>query len=253
MQAAQESAAEGVPAQEVRQGSVLAARQPRLGSLQCGVPGAPLDLRKRRRWRQVVATLPTGPVAVAGAGREGQASLTPSGGVGLGAGHRRAGRGHRIPGLRLAVRPLGSRRRRKSRGALVPSATGLALGGRGYDLQALRLARFCAVLPGVDCHDELRDGAGALADAGEVVRYPPAGLYLVLLMALSKRARRRSVRNSSSGGAAGIRQKRATMLGGRAWMRAAVMSCTEPGSACETHSGNPSGPSTARVPRISAA
>jgi hypothetical protein len=39
MQAAQESTAEGVPAQEVRQGSVLAARQLRLGSLQCGVPG----------------------------------------------------------------------------------------------------------------------------------------------------------------------------------------------------------------------
>jgi hypothetical protein len=39
MQAAQESAAEGVPAQEVRQGSVLAARQLRLGSVQCGVPG----------------------------------------------------------------------------------------------------------------------------------------------------------------------------------------------------------------------
>jgi hypothetical protein len=26
----------------------------------------------------------------------------------------------------------------------------------------------------------------------------------------------------------------------RAWMRAAVMSCTEPGSTSETHSGNPS-------------
>jgi hypothetical protein len=39
MQAAQQIAAEGVPAQEVRQGSVLAARQLRLGSLQCGVPG----------------------------------------------------------------------------------------------------------------------------------------------------------------------------------------------------------------------
>ena len=37
--------------------------------------------------------------------------------------------------------------------------------------------------------------------------------------------------------------------GGRAWARAAVMSCTEPGSTVETHSGNPSGASTAwRLP-----
>ena len=35
---------------------MLAARQLRLGSLQCGVPGCTSDLRKRRRWRQVVAT-----------------------------------------------------------------------------------------------------------------------------------------------------------------------------------------------------
>ena len=32
---------------------------------------------------------------------------------------------------------------------------------------------------------------------------------------------------------------------GRAWMRAAVMSCTDPGSTSETHSGNPSGAMTA--------
>src|SRR5262249_25528709 len=32
---------------------------------------------------------------------------------------------------------------------------------------------------------------------------------------------------------------------GRAWMRAAVMSCTEPGSTSETHSGNPLGAMTA--------
>ena len=52
-------------------------------------------------------------------------------------------------------------------------------------------------------------------------------------------------------------QARALVAGGRRgragqWRRpgkarAAVMSCTEPGSAGETHSGNPSGASTART------
>jgi len=104
------------------------------------------------------------------------------------------------------------------------------------------------VLQGAPAAGEQREPAFAqvaqraeqrVAGAGADIEVPPVGGLLTgMWMPMPAPSYPGSARAGSPVAAA-------RYSAGRAWMRAAVMSCTDPGSAPETHSGNPSEAMTA--------